>query len=167
MTHLIREGTKADIDVLVEIIQDSFLDVAERFGLTLQNSPTHPSNCRAEWLLREINRGVTFYILENDGQPVGCAALEKINDEVCYLERLAVLPRERRKGFGEALVKLVLSNARLLNVYRVQIGIIAEHQELHDWYEKLGFQDVESKTFPQLVFRVTFMSYYFLPGRGN
>ncbi|MEN6637923.1 MAG: GNAT family N-acetyltransferase [Smithella sp.] len=167
MAHHIRTGTQADIDVLVEIIQDSFLDVAERFGLTPQNSPTHPSNCRAEWLLREINRGVTFYILENDGQPVGCAALEKINDEVCYLERLAVLPKERRKGFGEALVKHVLSNARLLDAYRVQIGIIAEHQELHDWYEKLGFEDVESRKYPQLVFRVTFMSYYFLPGRIN
>jgi GNAT superfamily N-acetyltransferase len=107
----IRVGTKADIDVFVEIIQDSFLDVAERFGLTPQNSPTHPSNCRPEWLLREMNRGITFYMLENEGQPVGCVALEKISDEVCYLERLAVPPQERRKGFGEALVKHVLSTS--------------------------------------------------------
>jgi len=161
MTHLIREGTKEDIDILVDIIQNSFLDVAERFGLTPQNSPTHPSNCRPEWLLREINRGVTFYILENDSQPVGCAALEKINDEVCYLERLAVLPEVRRKGFGEALVTHVLANARLLHVHRVQIGIIAEHQELHDWYEKMGFEEVSKKQFPQLNFQVTFMAYYF------
>jgi len=108
-----------------------------------------------------MNRDVTFYILENKGQPVGCAALEKINDEVCYLERLAVLPGERRQGFGEALVKHVLSEARQLDVYRVQIGIIAEHTELHDWYEKLGFEEVESRKFPQLVFPVTFMAYYF------
>ena len=157
----IRVGTKADIHILVEIIQDSFLDVAERFGLTPQNSPTHPSNCRPEWLLREMDRGVSFYMLENDGQPVGCAALEKISDEVCYLERLAVLPQERRKGFGEALVKHVLSKARLLDVYRVGIGIIAEHKELQNWYEKLGFEEVESKRFPQLIFQVTLMAYYF------
>jgi N-acetylglutamate synthase-like GNAT family acetyltransferase len=135
--------------------------VAERFGLTPQNSPTHPSNCRPEWLLREMNRGVTFYMLENEGQPAGCVALEKISDEVCYLERLAVLPRERRKGFGEALVKHILSEARLLDVYRVGIGIIADHKELQDWYEKLGFEEVESKRFPQLIFRVTLMVYYF------
>lgn len=161
MGHEIRVGTPADINILVEMIQDAFLDVAERFGLTLQNSPTHPSNCRPEWLLREMNRGVTFYILENDSRPVGCAALEQINDEVCYLERLAVLPRERKQGFGEALVKHALSEARHLDVYRMQIGIIAEHKELHDWYEKLGFEEVESKKFPQLVFRVAFMAYYF------
>ncbi len=51
MPYRIREGMSSDIDVLVEIIQTSFQDVAERFGLTVQNSPTHPSNCRAEWLL--------------------------------------------------------------------------------------------------------------------
>ena len=145
MGHKIRAGTKEDIDVLVDIIQESFVDVAERFGLTEQNSPTHPSNCRAQWLVREMNRGVTYFILENEGQPAGCAALEKINDEVCYLERLAVLPKERRQGFGEALVKHALSNAGGMNVHRVQIGVISEHQELLKWYEQLGFEEVEIK----------------------
>ncbi|MEN6510126.1 MAG: GNAT family N-acetyltransferase [Smithella sp.] len=162
MVYRIRPGTSTDSDVLTEIIQDSFLDVAERFGLTPQNSPTHPSNCSSEWIIREMNRGVTYYILENGEQPAGCVALEKINDEVCYLERLAVLPGQRRQGFGEALVKHALSEARNLGVFRVQIGIIAEHRELHDWYEKLGFEKVEEKNFPQLVFPVAFMSYYFL-----
>jgi N-acetylglutamate synthase-like GNAT family acetyltransferase len=162
MEYVIRVGTRADIDVLTEIIQDSFLDVAERFGLTPQNSPTHPSNCRSEWITREMNRGVTYYILENGEQPAGCVALEKINDEVCYLERLAVLPGQRRQGFGDALVKHTLSEAKNLGVFRVQIGIIAEDRELLDWYEKLGFEKVEEKKFPQLVFPVAFMSYYFL-----
>jgi len=161
MENRIRVGTREDIDTLVEIIRDAFEDVAFRFGLTLQNSPTHPSNCRPEWLMKEMNRGVTFYILETQGRPAGCVALEKISDEVCYLERLAVLPQERRNGFGEALVKYAMAEAKDLSVRRVQIGIIAEHQELHRWYEKLGFEDVESRAFPQLVFRVTFMDYYF------
>lgn len=161
MGYKIRAGSKEDVDVLADIIRESFLDVAERFGLTEQNSPTHSSNCRAAWLTREMNRSVTYSILENEGQPAGCVALEKINDEVCYLERLAVLPKERRQGFGEALVKYALSNARGMNVHRVQVGIISEHQELLEWYEKLGFEEVEIKKFPQLVFPVTFMACYF------
>lgn len=161
MKYEIREATGSDIDILVELIQNAFEDVAERFGLTPQNSPTHPSNCRPEWILREMNRGVTYYILESDGRPCGCAGLEKINEEICYLERLAVLPQDRRQGFGEMLVRHVLSQALQMKVFRVQIGIIADHQELHDWYEKLGFETMEQKTFPHLVFRVAFMSYYF------
>lgn len=161
----IRPGTRDDIDILVDLIRNAFSDVAERFGLTPQNSPTHPSNCRAEWILREMNRCVAYYILENEGRPAGCVALEQINDEVCYLERLAILPDLRRQGFGSALVRHALEQARLLNIFRVQIGIIAEHKELHDWYEKLGFEDLEQKTFPQLVFRVAFMAYCFVGGR--
>ena len=162
MEHRIRMGRKEDIDVLVEILRDSFQEVADRFGLNEQNSPTHPSNCRTEWLMREMNRGVVFYVLEAQGEPAGCVALEKINDEVCYLERLAVLPREQKKGFGEALVKHALSQARLLKAYRVQIGIIADDQALQNWYEKLGFEEVERKNFPNLIFEVVFMAYYFL-----
>ena len=162
MEHLIRKGGKEDIDILAEIIRDAFQDVADRFGLNEQNSPTHPSNCRTEWLMREMNRGVVFYVLEAQGEPAGCIALEKINDEVCYLERLAVLPRKQKKGFGEALVKHALSQARLLKAYRVQIGIIADDQALHDWYEKLGFEEVERKNFPHLMLEVAFMARYFL-----
>lgn len=161
MDPSIRICGTTDIDVLAQVIQSAFQDVADRFGLTPHNSPTHPSNCRPEWLLREMNRGVAYYLLEAEGQPAGCVGLEKINDEVCYLERLAVLPQYRRRGFGAALVRHALSDARLIKVYRVQIGIIAEHQELHDWYEKLGFEDVEKKNFPQFLFSVAFMAYYF------
>jgi N-acetylglutamate synthase-like GNAT family acetyltransferase len=161
METCIRVGTKADVDLLVDIIRDAFEDVAFCFGLTEQNSPTHPSNCRPEWLLREMNRGVTFYLLESDGRPVGCVGLEKINDDVCYLERLAVLPGMRRRGFGEALVLHALAEAKSQNVRRVQIGVIAEHQALRQWYEKLGFQEIECRTFSQFVFRVMFMDYHF------
>lgn len=162
MEYQIRTVGKEDIDVLVEIVRDAFQEVADRFGLTEQNSPTHSSNCRTEWLMREINRGVVFYVLEAQGRPVGCVALEKINDEVCYLERLAVLPREQKKGFGEALVKHALSQARLLKAFRVQIGIISDDHALQNWYEKLGFEEVERKNFPNLIFEVTFMAHYFL-----
>lgn len=162
MAYLIREGTNNDIDNLVEIIQDSFLDVAESFGLTEQTSPAHPSNCRAEWLIRDMNRSVTFYVLKNDGRDVGCVALEKINNEVCYLDRLAVLPQYRRQGLGEALARHALDAARSLRMYRVQIEIIAQQSELHDWLEKLGFEDVEGKQFPRLMIPSTFMAYYFL-----
>lgn len=162
MEHLIRKGGKEDIDLLVEIIREAFQEVADRYGLTEQNSPTHPSNCRAEWLMREINRGVVFYVLEAQGRPAGCVALEKINDEVCYLERLAVLPQEQKKGFGEALVTHALAQARLLKVFRVQIVAIAEEEALRNWYGKLGFEEVERKNFPQLMFQVVFMAHYFL-----
>ena len=84
---------------------------------------------------------------------------EKANSDACYLERLAVLPDQRRRGFGNALVTHVLSEAKNLGAKRVNIGIIAEQNELKKWYKKIGFVELESKEFPRLPFNVTFMSY--------
>jgi N-acetylglutamate synthase-like GNAT family acetyltransferase len=159
MSPKIRICTKKDTQVLAETIRTSFQDVAERFGLTPENAPRHPSNYTVDWIRKDMEHGVTYFAIENKNHIVGCVALERANTEVCYLERLAVLPDQRRRGFGKTLVKYVLSEAKLLGVDYVSIGIIAEQTELKDWYKGLGFVEGESKKFPHLPFRVTFMSY--------
>jgi N-acetylglutamate synthase-like GNAT family acetyltransferase len=159
MSSRIHICTKEDTKVLAETIRRSFRDVAERFGLTPDNAPHHPSNCTVDWIRKDMERGVTYFAIENKNHVVGCVALERPNTEVCYLERLAVLPDHRRRGFGKTLVNHVLSEAKHLGVNYVSIGIIAEQTELKEWYTKLGFVEGESKEFPHLPFRVTFMSY--------
>lgn len=159
MSPKIRVCTQKDIGVLVETIRSSFKDVAECFGLTQENAPIHPSNCTEDWIQKDMERGVAYFIIENENSIAGCVALELANSDVCYLERLAVLPNQRHLGFGKALVTHVLSKAKLLGVHRVSIGIIAEHTELKNWYKRIGFVEGESKEFAHLPFRVTFMSY--------
>jgi N-acetylglutamate synthase-like GNAT family acetyltransferase len=154
----IRTCTKEDAQVLAETIRRSFQDVAERFGLTQENAPRHPSNCTVEWIQKDMERGVTYFATENENHVVGCVALELANTKVCHLERLAVIPDHRERGFGKALVNHVLAQAKLLGVRSVNIGIIAEHTELKNWYRGLGFVEGQSKEFPHLPFRVTFMS---------
>jgi N-acetylglutamate synthase-like GNAT family acetyltransferase len=159
MSSKIRICTEEDAQVLVETIRKSFQDVAERFGLTQENAPRHPSNCTVDWIRKDMEGGVTYFAMENKNHVVGCVALERANTDVCYLERLAVLPDQQRRGFGKALVEHVLSEAKLLGVNYVSIGIIAEQTELKNWYKGLGFVEGESKEFPHLPFCVTFMSY--------
>lgn len=159
MRFKIRTCTQEDTGVLAETIRSSFKDVAKRFGLTQENSPRHPSNCTQDWIQKDMERGVTYFIIENENFVAGCVGLELANSEVCYIERLAVLPNQRHRGFGKALVTHVLSKAKLLGVHRVNIGIIAEHTELKNWYKGIGFVERESKIFSHLPFRVTFMSY--------
>ena len=159
MSSKIRTCTKEDTRVLVETIRRSFQDIAERFFLTQENASRHPSNCTVDWIQEDMNRGVTYFVMENENNVVGCVALELANPEVCYLERLAVLPDQRERGFGKALVYHVLSRAELSGAHYVNIGIIAEHAELKNWYKGIGFVEGESKEFPHLPFRVSFMSY--------
>jgi len=157
-TH-IKVADPANVSLLSCLIRDSFRDVAERFGLTPENCAKHPSNCAEEWIQNDLDRGVTYYVLDLNGTPVGCVALEKANPDFCYLERLAVLPAERQKGLGKALVDYVFLQARDLDVKEISIGIISEQTELKLWYQKIGFVEGETKEFAHLPFLVTFMTY--------
>jgi N-acetylglutamate synthase-like GNAT family acetyltransferase len=156
---MIREATLDDIDVLARIIRESFRDVAIRFSLTLQNCPKHPSNCTTSWIESDMTRGVRYFILSQGGNPIGCVGLETPSIVVCYLERLSVLPEMRRKHHGIKLVQHALGLAASKGGYKVSIGIIAEQIELKKWYQRLGFTEVQTKSFPHLPFQVCFMEY--------
>jgi len=159
MQQRIRRARAQDIDILVEIIRTSFRGVADRLGLTPENCPKHPSNCTTQWVRGGRDRGVVYFILEEEGRVSGCVALERVDQKGCYLERLAVLPDRRRRGLGRALVDHVLMQAGRLGADRVGIGIIAAQAELKEWYRTMGFVEGETKEFAHLPFRVTFMSY--------
>ncbi|MCP4757519.1 MAG: GNAT family N-acetyltransferase [Proteobacteria bacterium] len=157
MSIPIRKAVENDTVSAANIVREAFKDVAKRFKLSVKNAPTHPSNCTEEWIEDALSQGIGYYLLDNDGIPVGCVALEKASSEVCYLERLGVLPDYRKRGFGEALVEHVLVEAKKLGTVRVEIGIIAEHVELKQWYKKLGFVERNTTRYDHLPFAVTFL----------
>ncbi len=157
MPTSIRQAALTDASLLARLIRESFRDVAARFNLTAENCPTHPSNCSENWVESDLAKGKHYFLLEKEGEPCGCIALEQANPDLCYLERLAVLPAFRRRGFGALLVNHVLKEARLRGAERVGAAIIAEHTRLRAWYERFGFIATETKRFPQLPFAVTFM----------
>ena len=158
MEYRIRPCTREDTAALVETIRGAFRDVAERFGLTEGNCPKHPSNCCADWVEKDMDRGVVYYVLENEGRVAGSVALEHVRPGLCNLERLAVLPEHRKRGFGRALVGHVFAEARKLGCTTVRIGVIADQAELKDWYRTFGFAETETRDFAHLPFRVTFMA---------
>lgn len=158
MAPTIRKADISDIPILTALIRDSFLDVAELFQLTPENAPSHPSNCRPEWIESAMEKGAEYFLLENDNLPCGCVAMERAGDDYCYLERLSVLPEYRRRGYGKLLVEHVLAEARATGLARVEIAIITEHTDLQRWYESLGFGITGGKTFEHLPFGVTFLA---------
>lgn len=155
---IIRDASTSDISLLTTLIRNSFRDVADRFNLTSENCPTHPSNCTTEWIESDLKKGVKYYILERENVSCGCVALEQAQPDVFYLERLSVLPQFRRNGFGKLLVNLALNEAKKLGAHRVEIGIISHQTELKEWYKKLGFSTKKESRFEHLPFVVAFMT---------
>ncbi|MGB5746446.1 MAG: GNAT family N-acetyltransferase [Desulfobacterales bacterium] len=163
--HILK-ATIEDVSILSAIIRHSYRDVALRFNLTPENCPKHPSNCSDEWIRNDFARGVSYFILEHNGLPAGCAALEIPDPNIGYLERLAVLADNRRKGFGRKLVDHVFHQAKDSGINKISIGIIAPQTNLKRWYQKIGFIEGDTKEFKHLPFPVTFMICN-LPSKGG
>ena len=159
----IREASPADYDLLATIIRGAFRDVAQRFSLTKDNCPKHPSNCTSDWIESDILRGVRYFILYVDRKPAGCVGIESPRADICYLERLSVLPEMRGRHLGVRLVEHVLECAASKGAGKVGIGIIAEQTELKEWYKRLGFVEARIKSFPHLPFKVCLMEYKLRP----
>lgn len=155
----IRKAENYDAKLLANIIRASHKDVAQKFNLTMENCPKHPSNCSVDWIEKDFDRGVKYYIFEYSGIPKGCIALEYANADACYMERLSVLHEYRRHGFGEKLVNHTIDTAKALGAKEISIGTIAEYTQLTEWYQKIGFIKGEIREFKHLPFQVLLMKY--------
>ena len=153
----LRTANIEDVALLAGLVRDSYRNVAQRFGLTPENCPKHPSNCTDDWIRTDFDRGVSFYLLEHNGLPAGCAALESPEPAIGYLERLAVLPASRHQGFGRRLVDHVFHQAENSGIKEISIGIIAAQTDLKGWYQKIGFVEGDTKEFKHLPFSVCFV----------
>jgi len=145
------------MQMVVSVLRRACATVAQRFALTEENCPKSPAFYTEDRARADFERGVQYYFLEERGEVCGCVALEKARPGIGYLERLAVLPEHRSKGFGSALVRHVLAQARSMGLERVGIGIIAEDESLREWYGRFGFVLTGTRKFDHLPFVVAFM----------
>jgi amino-acid N-acetyltransferase len=86
-----------------------------------------------------------FIITVDDGQVVGCCALQLWSD-LAEIRSLAVKESHWRKGLGAGLVRQSLDEARDLGVEQV---FTLTYQP--EFFEKLGFERVSKDRFPQKI----------------
>jgi len=154
---IIREAKRVDIDILVNLLRSSFRGVAERFGITEKNNPNFLAFCTNERVESDLEKGKTYYILQEDDRPCGCVAIERARPGLCYLMRLAVLPEYRGKGYGKKLVHHIFEKSLSYGARRVEIAMISKDRKLKKWYKKLGFIQKGTKKYNHLTFIVAFM----------
>lgn len=158
LTMPIREANSSDIATLAMLISTSYQDVARQFGLNRENCPTHPSFCTEAWVQADLARGQRYFLVEENGQALGCAAYERRGDGRASLNRLAVLPEHRASGLGSRLVKFIIDLAASEAVTTLWISVIGEHAALQRWYRERGFRSDEVRHFAHLPFSVQYMT---------
>lgn len=153
---------KRDLRNSAKVIRDSFKTVALEFGLTKQNCPTHPSFITLDKLWELQKKAKLFGLFQNNMQ-IGFVAIEHSSDKLYYMDKLAVLPQHRHKGYGKKLVGFVLDYAKIYKGEKVSLGMIDESAVLKNWYKEIGFEEAGTKEFEHLPFTVCFMEKSLLP----
>jgi diamine N-acetyltransferase len=155
---MIREiENEKEMENSASVVADSFRTVAVEFNLNKDNCPTHPSMVTVKQLHEMKRKGLKLFGLFEADVQVGFAALEKKKHKVFNLEKLAVLPECRNKGYGGKLVEFAEEYVKNAEGEKLSIGIINEHAVLKKWYEAKGFKETSVMKFEHLPFTVCFM----------
>ena len=88
----------------------------------------------------------TFLVVEENGQVIGCCALEVIWSDLAEIKSLAVSEQHKGRGAGSMLVNEAVEQAKHLGLPKV-FGLTLKPQ----FFEKLGFKTVDTNTLPMKV----------------
>lgn len=154
---IIQVKNKEQLNICLEIIRSSFITVADEFGLTENNCPSHTAFMTVDRLEKQFDERKPMFLFYQDEYPLGYFSLAQCSDKAFELNNLAVLPEYRHLGIGKAMVNYAISLVKDFGGNKITIGIIEENSKLKEWYLSLGFRHISTRKFEHLPFKVGFM----------
>lgn len=150
-------NTYQELKDSVTVIRNSFATVAAQFKLTPENAPTNPAFIELQHLQRMQEKGIVLFGVFYDVVQIGFVAVEKKAENEFYMERLAVLPQYRHRGFGREIVNYVADYVAGQRGSRVLIGMMDQYTQLKAWYRSLGFEELYVTRHARIPFPVCYM----------
>lgn len=95
-----------------------------------------------------------FFVVDIDGRPVGCGALEIFTENLGEVRSLVVADEYKGRGFGRMLVERIVEEARVIGLKRIMALTYVP-----EFFHKLGFQTVPKDTLPEKVWSVCVKCY--------
>lgn len=141
----------------INVIRGSFITVANEYKLTLENAPTNAAFIEFEDLLKMKEKDVHIFGVYKDEIQIGFFTIEKNENGLYYLNKLAVLPEHRHNGYGGKILDFVFNSVKQAGGGKISIGIINENLVLKNWYIKYDFNVTAIKNYPHLPFEVCLM----------
>ena len=74
---------------------------------------------------------------------VGCVALRPLEDSICEMKRLFVLPGYRGQKIGRDLARGIIAEARKRGYGRMRLDTIESMTEAQQLYQTLGFRPIK------------------------
>ena len=153
----------------VSLLRAAFGTVAREFGLTEESAPTHAAFATPENLRRHLENGMALYGMFCEGSQVGSVAVKKAKgkDAVFFIERLAVEPPERHRGYGARLLQFACECIHERGGTTASVGLMDNNERLKSWYRSKGFVQNDRRRVAHLPFRVCFMTRDLSENKGS
>ncbi len=90
-------------------------------------------------LLKYANPTGALFVATQNNIAIGCVALQKIDNSICEMKRLYVLPEFRKFKIGEKLVIQIIEIAKLLGYTTMKLDTLSRLHPAIKLYEKFGF----------------------------
>ena len=74
----------------------------------------------------------------------GCVALRPLEDKICEMKRLFVIPAFQGHGIGKSLATAVIVEARKKGYQKMRLDTIESMQAAQGLYSSLGFKTIEA-----------------------
>ena len=103
-------------------IRELFLEYARSLGFSLcfQNFDAELAALPGDY----APPGGRLFLLTRGGEPAACAALHRIDEEVCEMKRLYVRPQFRGKGLALDLANRIIAEAREIGYKKLRLDTV-------------------------------------------
>jgi len=117
-----------------KLIHDLCTEMSERYG-----APPSPFS-----LSEAAAPRTAFLIARLAGQPVGCGALRRLDDEKAEIKRMYVAPAGRRKGIARRILAELERHAVAFGYRAICLETGIRQPEAQRLYESVGFTRIAS-----------------------
>ena len=133
--------TQAESALQIAAIRELFLEYAQSLGFSLcfQSFDQELASLPGDYappngrLLLAISKG----------DPAGCVALHKLDQDICEMKRLYVRSQYRGKGLGRQLAERVIAEARQLGYKKLRLDTVEPVMKTAvAMYRQLGFREI-------------------------
>ena len=146
-----------DIDLITELVNRSFITVADEYGYTMENASTFPAFIGSNVIANDIKNGLIIFGYKKDGEVIGCCGHSKHSDIIYKIKRLAVLPEYRHYGIGKRLMAhnelIIKENGGSI----AEVHLVNNNEKLKRWYTENNYREIAIEEVKGLPFKVCIM----------